>query len=324
MKKISGIVLLGAAALTLAACSNQSSSNAKKVTSSNDSEMSSSSVSRGHLSANNLSPKKNVAVITAYAASNYGENWTKTLNRAKDEGLHISLENKDADDSIKGNSYIYGVDYEKTFYTLSGDGASQIIYFYDDGEYLGSKTVSQIVNYLNDHNSDELVNEIAAKVTIGEDSDDSASDDNDSSSGSKDIPGDGGLYTVSSKMIGTWYSTDGDIKFTKDTFTNSDGTFELHTQKSQPEDSSGSILDQTKDILAVSPYSVSGMKGIVFSGWVQKAGAKMAYIMHTEEGHPVILELSTAKGLETIYWPSKALADKYADTSFDDLESIGG
>lgn len=48
------------------------------------------------------------------------------------------------------------------------------------------------------------------------------------------------------------------------------------------------------------------------------------YTTHTEKGQKVLLEISSAGGLQEIMWPSEQLAKKYANAKFNDLKELGG
>ena len=100
MKKLS-VLLMATAALGLTACS------AKKSTSKAKDKNKSALIvhkhkAKGALSANNISPQENVALITVYAANKYRGAWQNTLKNAEQDALNVSLIQRDDDVNYRG------------------------------------------------------------------------------------------------------------------------------------------------------------------------------------------------------------------------------
>lgn len=86
---------------------------------------------KGTLSANDISPQENVALITVYAANKYRGAWQSTLQNAEHSSLNVSLIKRDDSSNYRGQGYIYEVNAGKdlqTRYTLQGNGSSQKIF----------------------------------------------------------------------------------------------------------------------------------------------------------------------------------------------------
>ena len=260
---------------------------------------------KGTLSANDISPQENVALITVYAANKY-----------------------------RGQGYIYEVNAGKdlqTRYTLQGNGSSQKIFLYQDERYLGTATVEQIVRFLNEINCDAEISHLQKKVTIGgsSSSNASATDDskNDAQTNKSDIPGDAGIFTVPANYRGVWYSNDSKMELTAHSMIVNGDKTQLHHQASnfsEKQRQSRDIQDKTMHIAAANMTNINGFSGIFIAGWCQFAGEKTVYALHQEKGQPVLLEIGTAGGLHDVMWRSPQLARKYAHTKFADLRKLGG
>ena len=260
---------------------------------------------KGTLSANDISPQENVALITVYAANKY-----------------------------RGQGYIYEVNAGKdlqTRYTLQGNGSSQKIFLYQDERYLGTATVEQIVRFLNEINCDAEISHLQKKVTIGgsSSSNASATDDskNDAQTNKSDIPGDAGIFTVPANYRGVWYSNDSKMELTAHSMIVNGDKTQLHHQASnfsEKQRQSRDIQDKTMHIAATNMTNINGFSGIFIAGWCQLAGEKTVYALHQEKGQPVLLEIGTAGGLHDVMWRSPQLARKYAHTKFADLRKLGG
>lgn len=260
---------------------------------------------KGTLSANDISPQENVALITVYAANKY-----------------------------RGQGYIYEVNAGKdlqTRYTLQGNGSSQKIFLYQDERYLGTATVEQIVRFLNEINCDAEISHLQKKVTIGgsSSSNASATDDskNDAQTNKSDIPGDVGIFTVPANYRGVWYSNDSKMELTAHSMIVNGDKTQLHHQASnfsEKQRQSRDIQDKTMHIAATNMTNINGFSGIFIAGWCQFAGEKTVYALHQEKGQPVLLEIGTAGGLHDVMWRSPQLARKYAHTKFADLRKLGG
>ena len=260
---------------------------------------------KGTLSANDISPQENVALITVYAANKY-----------------------------RGQGYIYEVNAGKdlqTRYTLQGNGSSQKIFLYQDERYLGTATVEQIVRFLNKINCDAEISHLQKKVTIGgsSSSNASATDDskNDAQTNKSDIPRDVGIFTVPANYRGVWYSNDSKMELMAHSMIVNGDKTQLHHQASnfsEKQRQSRDIQDKTMHIAATNMTNINGFSGIFIAGWCQFAGEKTVYALHQEKGQPVLLEIGTAGGLHDVMWRSPQLARKYAHTKFADLRKLGG
>lgn len=336
MKKLS-VLLMATAALGLTACSaNKSTSKAKDASSKNKSTL----IVHKHkakrtLSANNISPQENVALITVYAANKYRGAWQNTLKNAEQDALNVSLIQRDDDVNYRGQGYIYEVSAGKnlqTRYTLQGDGSSQKIFLYQGGHYLGAATVEEIVQFLNKLNCDSEISRLQKKVTIGGSSSSNASaadksKADDAKTNKSDIPGDAGIFTVPASYRGVWYSDESKMELTAHSMVADGDETELHHQSanfSEKQRQNRDIQNKTMHIAAANMTNINGFSGIYIAGWCQNAGEKTVYALHQEKGQPVLLIIGTGGGLHDIMWRSPQLAKKYAHTKFADLRKLGG
>lgn len=308
MKKIS-VLLIAVVALGLTACgANKSTPKAKNTSDKNKAALVvHKHKAKGTLSANDISPQENVALITVYAANKY-----------------------------RGQGYIYEVNAGKdlqTRYTLQGNGSSQEIFLYQGERYLGIATVEQIVRFLNKINCDAEISHLQKKVTIGGSSSTNASatDDSkndDAQTNKSDIPGDVGIFTVPANYRDIWYGADGtELEFTQHNMIADDHDIQLRRQSShfsEKQRLNRDIQDKTRTIAAANMTNINGFSGIFIAGWCQNAGEKTVYALHQEKGQPVLLIIGTAGGLHDVMWRSPQLARKYAHTKFADLRKLGG
>lgn len=336
MKKLS-VLLMATAALGLTACSaKKSTSKAKDTSSKNKSALIvHKHKAKGALSANNISPQENVALITVYAANKYRGAWQNTLKNAEQDALNVSVIQRDDDVNYRGQGYIYEVSAGKnlqTRYTLQGDGSSQKIFLYQGGHYLGAATVEEIVQFLNKLNSDSEISRLQKKVTIGGSSSSNASaadksKADDAKTNKSDIPGDAGIFTVPASYRGVWYSSDSKVELTAHSMVADAEKTELHHQSanfSENQRQNRDIQNKTMHIAAANMTNINGFSGICIAGWCQNAGEKTVYALHQEKGQPVLLIIGTGGGLHDIMWRSPQLAKKYAHTKFADLRKLGG
>lgn len=336
MKKLS-VLLMATTALGLTACSaKKSTSKAKDTSSKNKSALIvHKHKAKGALSANNISPQENVALITVYAANKYRGAWQNTLKNAEQDALNVSLIQRDDDVNYRGQGYIYEVSAGKnlqTRYTLQGDGSSQKIFLYQGGHYLGAATVEEIVQFLNKLNCDSEISRLQKKVTIGGSSSSNASaadksKADDAKTNKSDILGDAGIFTVPANYRGVWYSNDSKMELTAHSMIVNGDKTQLHHQASnfsEKQRQSRDIQDKTMHIAATNMTNINGFSGIFIAGWCQFAGEKTVYALHQEKGQPVLLEIGTAGGLHDVMWRSPQLARKYAHTKFADLRKLGG
>ena len=96
MKKIGKISVILLAGLALAGCSQKP----KQKTSSKGSATIKVTKNKkrptkmGHLSDQDLSPQKTVAVVVAYAGNRYSGSWNKALLDGKQNGIEVDLKNQ--------------------------------------------------------------------------------------------------------------------------------------------------------------------------------------------------------------------------------------
>lgn len=262
---------------------------------------------KGTLITNQISPKENASIITIYAAHKYGDEWQKVLHSAQDSTLNIGLESRTSTSSnYRGEGYIYqvsaGKESSKTCYTISGDSSNQTIYLYKGDKYLGLATVDNIINYLNKINYDSEVKSLMNKVQIG--STTSASKESNSNGKKSNIPGDAGLFITPAEIRGTWYDKDGNIStIGEHTMSYNNIHSELHKRApsfSNEEKLKLSKSGKYKDIDAACTVNMFGFRCMMLAGWFQEDGARTVYTTHTEKGQKVLLEISSAGGLQEI------------------------
>lgn len=328
---------MATAALGLTACSaNKSTSKAKDTSSKNKPTIVvHKHKAEGTLSANNISPQENVALITVYAANKYRGAWQNTLKNAEQNTLNVSLIQRDDNTDYRGQGYIYEVSAGKnlqTRYTLQGDGSSQKIFLYQGEYYLGAATVEQIVQFLNKLNCDSEISRLQKKVTIGGSSSSNASaadksKADDAKTNKSDIPGDAGIFTIPANYRGVWYSDDSKMELTAHSMVADGDETELHHQSanfSEKQRQNRDIQNKTMHIAAANITNINGFSGIYIAGWCQNAGEKTVYGIRTSSRKRTLLIIGTGGGLHDIMWRSPQLAKKYAHTKFADLRKLGG
>lgn len=285
---------------------------------------------QGHLSSKNLTPKMTAAAISVYAGKKYPDSWGKVLDKGEKDGLNVSFENR------SNYSYMHegtGISYmlsEDCGYTLKQDGNDTRFYIFANQNQLESKTLTQIVDYLNDHDGEELVKKLAGNITLGASSKENS--DTDSASSKTHIKGDGGLFDIPEAMQGTWYTyIDGKLIKTviDDHHIGDDGqTTELHIQtREMPEkylDDGNSIpksyLKETQNWSTAGYMNLHGIKWLNTRGWIQGAGDGEFYGLKTEEGQTALVVAGGAGVWTTaVCWRNVASAQKYAHKKFSNL-----
>ncbi|GAA3635700.1 hypothetical protein GCM10022297_13030 [Lactobacillus hamsteri] len=342
MRKIGKVSIILLAGLALAGCSQKK----EKSTKGND-QLKVTKVKKrpskmGHLSANDLSPQKTVAVITAYAGNRYAGGWNKALSKGQADGLQVSLRNQDDYSYMKDGSGVAYMVAANAGYTLKQDGNDNIYYLFSNGKEIESVSMKQMVDYLNKRNSDALVNNLAKNAKVNDDrasfDGDDSSNSSASASGKKsNIQGDKGLFNVPSGMQGTWYTYS---KYHKKIITlvmnknKISGTefkqpLELHTiDESFVEDNSyykmpKSYQNATKNwgMVQVPNKRINGIDFMNVRSWMQDAGDGEYYGLHTEKGQTVLVEGAGAGALiDEVYWKTPALANQYKNVKFGDLK----
>lgn len=157
------------------------------------------------------------------------------------------------------------------------------------------------------------------------------------SSTAKGKYGNQGPADVPSELQGTWYSTDDDenatVTFGQHNFheKDDDDSTDLSLYKQDPDflanDSNAtdqSIQEATKHWGKVSTANAKGMHWFNIRGWTQTAGDGTSYAVHTEnvDGQEIkVLVVAEGADYETeeVYYQTEALANKYGNKKFDDL-----
>ncbi|MDH5100594.1 hypothetical protein OQI87_05525 [Lactobacillus kefiranofaciens] len=337
LKKGSKFALILLAGLALAGCSNNQ--NSKTVThkaskiSAGLVEHKNKPTKLGHLKANDLSPQKTVAVITAYAGKKYSDDWGTSLKKAQTNGLRVNLENQSDFSYMKNGSGVAYLVSDGNGYTLKQVNGENIYYLYDKEEELTSVTMGQMINYLNKSDSDELVNDLAKNAKIVNQRTESSDSTNDKTSHKTNIPADGGLFNIPAQYQGTWHTYPADdnkldvTKITQHQIMDGNDVKELHKINDNTDDDyiekyakSKSYLKATKNWGRVSFWNRRGIKYMNVMGWMQGAGDGVFYGIHTENEQPVLV-VAYGAGLWTncVAWKTPQLAQQYKHKKFKDL-----
>lgn len=331
MKKTTKIIVLTLAAGLLAGCSHQ----AKKTGQNNSDKAIFQKIShkKGHLSSKNLTPKMTASIITVYAAKKYDGAWDKALDSAEKNGLTVKLEKRTNYSYMTvGTGYSYMISND-CGYTLTTEDNETKIYIYGNGKKLGSATVSDMVDYLNDHNGEDTVKKLAKSFKIVDDSQNGDSDSSSSSSSKSHIAGDGGLLDVPAGMQGTWYTyEDGKldtVTFNANSITYAGHCIEFHRQTREipgkyfdnPDSMPNSYKAATKNWNTATFMNIRGIKWLNIRGWVQSAGDGAYYGLKTEKGQTVLVSAGGAEAwADAVYWRNLSDAKKYKDTKFSDIK----
>lgn len=137
MRTVEKAAIIILAALALTGCSQ------KKQSKSNHNGLKITQVHTGHLSANNLSPKETVAVITAYAGKKDAKEWGSTLDQAKKKGLTVKLLSQ-ASYMSEGSGVSYMVS-DDNGYTLKQVGKNITYYIYAGQKQIESVSMTKVV-----------------------------------------------------------------------------------------------------------------------------------------------------------------------------------
>lgn len=120
MKKIGKLSLVLLAGLALTGCSQKPKQNtaSKKNATIKITKNNKKPTRMGHLSTQDLSPQKTVAVIVAYAGNRYSGSWNKALLDGQQNGIEVDLKNQsDYSYMNEGSGVAYMVS-ENAGYTL--------------------------------------------------------------------------------------------------------------------------------------------------------------------------------------------------------------
>lgn len=312
------------AALTLAGCSqtkqndtqSSQSKTSKVAKNSNDNSNTSTASSKNKntkLSASQMDYKTTASAIAVYAAEKYGDTWEIAVNAAKDGNLDVAFRSKNATGiTFDNDGYVYEVSgtgkSSNARYMISGDGANKQVTIFVKQRNLGTTSLSQIVDYLNEHNDTKLVYQLAQKTEL----DVNLEGDNDSQSNTSAVS------VIPSVLQGTWYTADtgnGNI----DTLTitnnkiNDEAGFSMNVKaKNSGSSSTDGYMKQTT-INSINFYSFTNMG--------QNPGQGSTYLApHTENGQSVIVSANSNGRTNAVYWKSEALAKKNANKQFSDLK----
>ncbi|WP_308556457.1 hypothetical protein [uncultured Lactobacillus sp.] len=336
MNKFAKVVFISLAALSLAACSNNNNnSESAKPNKSANLKIRKVKSKKGTLTANYRSPQRTVAVITAYAGLKYANQWGDALSNAKANGLVVTLKNQ-ADYMNEGSGVGYFVTNDLA-YTLKQTGNTTEYYLFADQKQIASVTMKEMVDYLNERNSDKLVKNLTNSAKIEDERNDSANassnsnNTNDSSddSSKSNIEGDAGLYTIPSEFQGVWYTVSYGkmykIVFTDHEIIENGQTTELHKMKrsfiDKIEKMPKSYQDKTMKWGRASMMTdIKKNTWFNVMGWNQTAGDGESYRLHTEKGQNVLVLASDAgPWTDSVAWKTPQLAKEYAKTKFSDL-----
>lgn len=288
----------------------------------------------GHLSSTDHSPQRTGAVILAYSGKKYPEEWSDALDNAKSNEWQIHLKNQSDYPYMHPGKVVYMVSNDLG-YTLKPLGDDEQIYIFADKKQIGSALFSQMVNYLNHHNGQKVVNSLQSNEMKTDDETSKSSDtqvaNGTSTDKKKRLAGDGGFANMPSAMQGSWYSSyygheigklnikDHEISW-KDG--NDEGVEILHKMNnSYPKKISATYRKATQDWFTVGSFeSNEGIHWLNVRGWTQSAGDGDFYGLHHEKGQQVLVHAGGADlHAEEVYWKTPALARKYRAIKFKDL-----
>lgn len=329
MKRKLTVLVAISAALTLAGCSQstqgntqseQSKSSQVSKKSSNNSNTSSDSSSKssdsGKLSAENMDYKTTASAIAVYASQKYGDTWEIAVNAAKQNHLSVAFRSKAETGITSDNSgYVYEVSgtgkSSNARYMLSGDGANKQITIFVKQRNVGTASLSDIVNYLNDKNDADLVNQLAKNAELNAKLEGDGATTKDTANVNSVIP---------AALQGTWYTADtgnGNI----DTLTitgnkiNDEAGFSMNVKKDNTNSSSDSLSGYMKQT------TMNGINFYSFTNMGQEPGQGSTYLArHTENGQDVIVSANSKGTTNAVYWKSKDLAKQNSNKQFSDLK----
>lgn len=332
MKKVGKLSLMLLVALALTGCSQNQKTKPSPSKSNSTTKVSKKKVTKvGHLKANDLSPQKTVAVVTAYAGKRYAGDWNEALNKAKDNGLEVDLKNQADYDYMKDGSGVAYLVSADASYTLKQVDGENTYYLYGDKKELASVTMKQMIDYLNKRDSDKLVNDLAENAKVVDQRSDS--DDDTNTAKKSNLPGDKGLFNVPSALQGTWYTAYGSklttIKIEQNKIITDNGNaqelhkidpafFKNHEYYQMPK----SYQKVTKDwgMAGMLDQRVHGINFMNVRSWMQGAGDGEYFGVHTENGQQVLVIASGAEiWTEAVAWKTPQLAKQYKNKKFKDL-----
>lgn len=325
MKRKLTVLVAISAALTLAGCSqstqgntqsqSEKSSQVSKNNSSKTNSESSSKQSSAKLSADNMDYKTQASAIAVYAAQKYGDTWEIAVNAAKNGNLGVAFRSKAATGITSDNSgYVYEVSgtgkSSNARYMLSGDGAQKKITIFVKQRNLGTVTLQDVVDYINQNNDVDLVQKLAKNAKLGVSLEGDGNTTNTSNQTNASV--------IPASLQGTWYTADtgnGNI----DTLTvtankiNDEAGFSMDVKANNSGSSTSSgYMKQT---------TINGINFYSFTNMGQQPGQGSTYLApHTENGQSVIVSANSKGTTNAVYWKSEALAKQNSNKQFSDLQ----
>ena len=292
---------------------------------------------KGHLSANDLSPQKTVAVITAYAGKRYSGDWANALRKGRSGSLQVNLINQDNYSYMKEGSGVAYMVTEKSGYTLKQDGKNNTYYLYSNGRELEATSMKHMVDYLNKYNSDSLVEDLAKNAKVNDERSSFDGSEADSSEKKSNIQGDKGLFNVPAGMQGTWYTfyygenklQTLNISENKMSGTGYKQPLELHKidskffAKNSYFDMTEKYKKATRNWGMASLYDkpLRGIYTMNIRSWMQGTGDGEYYGLHSEKGQTVLVAASGAGAwADCVYWKTPQLAKQYRNVKFKDIK----
>ena len=336
MKKIGKLSLVLLAGLALTGCSQNSKQNTapKKNATTKTVKNNKKPTRMGHLSAQDLTPQKTVAVVVAYAGNRYSGSWNKALLDGKQNGLEVDLKNQsDYSYMNEGSGVAYMVS-ENAGYTLKQVNGKNIYYLFLNGKKLESVTMKEMVAYLNKRDSDKLVTNLAKNAKVNDERSDSNNVSSNSTGKKSNLPGDDGLLNVPTELQGTWYTYPAadnkleTIKISQNKIDNGYSSLELHKINAKfandhlYSDMSKSYRNATKNwgMAQMIGKKIHNINYLNVRTWMQGAGDGIYYGAHTESGQSVIV---IGEGAElwtnSVAWKTPQLAQQYKHKKFRDL-----
>lgn len=337
------VLTVAGLALTLAGCSQQSSSNHNSNSASLLTSKSSTKIS-----ADNLTPQQMVSLVTTYAGNKYGQQWYQTAKDAEKNGLQVDLypaSNYKLADDGQGVAYNVKASGKSSNLVYTVQGNSVNIYQGASANKSGKKltTVSRadMVKDVNNQGQADFVNQLSQNAQVNDKRGNGAtsSTDSHSSSATSGKYGNQGPVNVPADMRGTWYTADDDmpssITFGKNTIQyhggedTSNDVLHLYKQSSaftNNEDNmtSQAVQEATKNWMRTNFFDQDGMHWLHMETWCQGAGDGSYYAVHTETiDDQQVKVLVSASGAgpwaDAVYYQTPSQAHQNKNAKFDDL-----
>jgi len=324
-RKLTVLVAL-TAALTLAGCSQNTQGNtqsrsekssqvSKNNSSKTNSESSSEKENTAKLSADNMDYKTQASAIAVYAAQKYGDTWEIAVNAAKNGNLSVAFRTKAATGITSDDSgYVYEVSgtgkSSNARYMLNGDGAQKKITIFVKQRNLGTVTLQDVVDYINQNNDVDLVKSLAKNAKL----DAQLEGDGNTTNATKQAD----ASVIPSSLQGTWYTADTgngniDTLTVTDNKINDEAGFSMNVKaKNSGSSTSSGYMKQT---------TINGINFYSFTNMGQEPGQGSTYLApHTENGQSVIVSANSKGTTNAVYWKSEALAKQNSNKQFSDLQ----